>query len=212
MADAEQTPLDCACHPAGERSRGRGRRAGHAADRPRRGWEKGCRRPFRLASTECAAFRSLQPLIEEYRAAPARARGTARADTLDSFIALVDRHQGFGLGAVRPDVVAGAQADRGHRLRPRRRGGEEPRPPHRLRLPAHRGVQGLGGRQRKPMAQDAFAAFLEEHAADCWPRRWRASARPTSRCSRRRYATPSELVALSRHLEVFVAARAKQGV
>ncbi|MGQ3281290.1 MAG: DUF2303 family protein, partial [Shinella sp.] len=38
-------------------------------------------------------FHSIKSLIDEYRQAPAARHGTARADTLDSFVALIDRHK-----------------------------------------------------------------------------------------------------------------------
>ncbi|TIS10066.1 MAG: DUF2303 family protein, partial [Mesorhizobium sp.] len=39
------------------------------------------------------AFRSVKGLIEEFRQAPDRRKGTATVETLASFIALVDRHK-----------------------------------------------------------------------------------------------------------------------
>ncbi len=63
----------------------------------------------------------------------------------------------------------------------------------------------------KPMEQEVFAAFLEEHAAELSaPHDGERSE--YERLFGEKMATPSEVVALSRHLEVFVSAKAKQGV
>src|SRR5690606_5616350 len=62
-----------------------------------------------------------------------------------------------------------------------------------------------------PMEQDAFAVFLEEHAAEL------ASPMEGERSEYERLfgeqmATPQDVLMLSRHLEVYVSAKAKQGI
>lgn len=156
-------------------------------------------------------FKSLKPLIEEFRTAPDRRKGTATVDTLDSFIALVERHKDEGsalfgkcswpdpkLTAVLDyDSAAGAARNRTHRIV--------------YAFPLTEEFKAWVSGNAKPMEQDAFAAFLEEHSAELAA----PSDGETSeyeRLFKEKMATPSEVVALSRHLEVFVAARAKQGI
>lgn len=157
------------------------------------------------------AFRSLRTLIEEFRGAPARRKGTATADTLQSFINLVNRHKDeqsalFGrciwpepkLTAVLDYDSADTDArNRSHRIV--------------YAFPLTEEFKAWVGFNAKPMDQETFAAFLEEHAAEL--------AAPADgerseyeRLFNEKMATPSEVVALSRHLEVFVNAKAKQGV
>jgi uncharacterized protein YfdQ (DUF2303 family) len=156
-------------------------------------------------------FRSLRPLIEEFRDAPACRKGTATADTLKSFTDLVNRHKDeqsalFGrciwpepkLTAVLDYDSAGTDArNRSHRIV--------------YAFPLTEEFKAWVGFNAKPMDQEIFAAFLEEHAAEL--------AAPSDgersefeRLFGEKMATPSEVVALSRHLEVFVNAKAKQGV
>lgn len=157
------------------------------------------------------AFKSLKPLLEELRIAPPRRKGTANVDTLDSFVELVNRHKDdqsavFGktcwpqpsLTAVLNYDAAGAEARFGD---------------HRVvyNFPLTEEFKVWVGANGKAMEQEHFAAFLEEHSAEL------AAPLDTERNEYERLfgermATPSEVVALSRHLEVFVAAHAKQGV
>ena len=156
-------------------------------------------------------FKSAKALVEDFRVAPARRKGTARADTLASFIALGDRHTDaqsalFGetswpnpkLTAVLNYDAEGAEARFGD---------------HRVvyAFPLTEQFKAWVGANGAAMPQDVFAGFLEEHAAEL--------AAPTDgevseyeRLFKERFATPSEVIELSRHLEVFVAAKAKQGV
>jgi uncharacterized protein YfdQ (DUF2303 family) len=156
-------------------------------------------------------FESLKSLIYEFKDVVARRKGTARAETLESFVALVNRHKDeqsvlFGktswpepkLTAVLNYNAAGAD----------------------VRMADHRVVYAFPlteefkvwvGQNAKPMEQEVFAAFLEEHAAElAAPMDGEASE--YERLFNEKMATPSEVIALSRHLEVFVAARAKQGI
>jgi uncharacterized protein YfdQ (DUF2303 family) len=156
-------------------------------------------------------FRSVQALIEEQRQFPARRKGTATADTLESFINLVNRHKDdrsalFGrciwpdpklTAVIDYDDATGTARNRQHRVV--------------YTFPLTEEFKTWVEMNAKPMPQDVFAAFLEEHAAEL------ASPQDGERSEYERLfnekmATPSEVVALSRHLEVFVSARVKNGI
>ncbi|RUM97896.1 DUF2303 family protein [Pseudaminobacter arsenicus] len=157
------------------------------------------------------AFRSLKPLIDEFRVAPSRRRGTATADTLESFIGLVNRHKDdqsalFGrtswpepklTAVIDYDSAEGGARNRNHRIV--------------YAFPLTEEFKAWVGCNATPMDQEVFAAFLEEHAAEL--------AAPSDgeqseyeRLFNETMATPSDVVALSRHLEVHVNAKAKQGI
>lgn len=156
-------------------------------------------------------FVSIRNLIEEFRTAPGRRRGTANVDTLDSFIALVDRHKDpdsvlFGRTSwPEPKLTAVLDYDR-EGVPARNRS-------HRVvyAFPLTDEFKVWVGQNGQPMRQDEFAAFLEEHAAEL------AAPMDGERSEyellfNETMATPSEVLALSRHLEVHVNAKAKQGV
>ncbi|MDG4903181.1 DUF2303 family protein [Mesorhizobium sp. WSM4962] len=157
------------------------------------------------------AFKSVKALIDEFRQAPDRRKGTATVETLASFIALIERHKDensaiFGktsypdpklTAVIDYDKEGVAARNRSHRIV--------------YAFPLTEEFKSWVAGNAKPMEQEVFAAFLEEHAAEL--------AAPTDgevseyeRLFKEKMATPSEVVALSRHLEVFVAARAKQGI
>jgi len=154
---------------------------------------------------------SVHGLIEEFRIAPARRKGIAQVDTLASFIALIDRHKDeqsalFGKTSW-PDPKLTAVLNYDSAAAPARFGD------HRIEyaFPLTEEFKAWVGANAKPMPQDIFAAFMEEHAAEL--------AAPTDgerseyeRLFKEIFATPSEVIELSRHLEVFVGARAKQGI
>lgn len=157
------------------------------------------------------AFRSVKSLVEDFRNAPDRRKGTATVDTLDSFISLVNRHKDersalFGR-CVWPDPKLTAVIDYDDAA------GEARNRQHRIvyAFPLTEEFKTWVEMNAKPMPQDVFAAFLEEHSAEL--------SSPTDgerseyeRLFNEKMATPSEVVALSRHLEVFVAARVKNGI
>lgn len=156
-------------------------------------------------------FTSLKSLIEEQRLAPARRKGTARADTLAAFIELTDRHKAddsviFGKTSwPDPKLTAVIDYDRA--------GSEARAGEHRIvyAFPLTEEFKAWVNVNAKPMDQEIFAAFLEEHAAEL-------SAPMDAERSlyeplfKEKFATPSEMLELSRHLEVFVSAKAKQGI
>lgn len=155
-------------------------------------------------------FVSLQRAIEEYRFAPQRVTGTARVDTLRSFIDLVNRHKDwqsalFGK-TLWPNPQLLAVIDY-HSAASDPRFGR-----HRVlyEFPVTEEFDIWTKFDGKPMEQDEFAAFLEEHSLEL------AAPEDAERALyerefRERFATPSELIELSRHLEVHVSSRARQG-
>ncbi|MBN9243960.1 MAG: DUF2303 family protein [Mesorhizobium sp.] len=156
-------------------------------------------------------FRSLRTLLEETRLMPQRRKGTATADTLESFVNLVNRHKDersalFGR-CIWPDPKLTAVLDYDDAQ------GEARNRQHRIvyAFPLTDEFKAWVGVNAKPMEQEVFAAFLEEHAAElAAPMDGERSE--YERLFNEKMATPSEVVSLSRHLEVFVSARAKQGV
>jgi uncharacterized protein YfdQ (DUF2303 family) len=159
-----------------------------------------------------SSFKSLKGLVQEFKDVKARRKGTARAETLESFIALIDRHKDeqsalFGKCAwPEPKLTAV--------LNYNAQGAEEVRPAdHRIiyAFPLTEEFKAWVSANAKPMEQEVFAAFLEEHAAElAAPMDGEVSE--YERLFNEKMATPSDVVALSRYLEVFVAARAKQGI
>lgn len=156
-------------------------------------------------------FRSLKTLVHEFRDIGDRRKGTARAETLESFVNLVNRHKDeqsalFGkcswpepkLTAVLNYNSAGAtvrQAD--HRIV--------------YAFPLTEEFKAWVKMNAQPMEQEVFAAFLEEHAAEmAAPEDGERSE--YERLFSEKMATPSEVIALSRHLEVHINAKAKRGV
>lgn len=157
------------------------------------------------------SFRSLKGLVQEFRDVAARRKGVARAETLESFIRLVDRHKDeqsalFGKCAwPEPKLTAVLNYNAvGATVRPA---------DHRVvyAFPLTEEFKAWVGGNGKVMEQEVFCAFLEEHAQEL--------AAPLDgerseyeRLFNEKMATPSEVLSLSRHLEVFVNAKAKQGV
>jgi len=156
-------------------------------------------------------FNSVRALLEEYRSAPARRTGTAKADTLQSFIDLVNRHKDgqsalFGktswpepkLTAVLDYDSADAPARfRNHRVV--------------YAFPLTEEFKAWVGMSGKLMEQELFAAFIEEHAAEL-AAATDGEKSEYERLFKEKMATPSEVLELSRHLEVFVSAKARQGI
>lgn len=155
-------------------------------------------------------FGSLKNLLDEHRLAPERRRGTAHTDTLASFVELTNRHKDDGSvifgKASWPNPKLTSIIDY-HDLDNQPRFGE-----HRVEyaFPVTEEFSAWVKMNGQPMEQSDFALFLEEHSVEL--------AAPTDgerfECERlfnEKMATPSELVMLARHLEVFVSATVKQG-
>ncbi|RWO29604.1 MAG: DUF2303 family protein [Mesorhizobium sp.] len=158
-----------------------------------------------------SSFKSLKGLVQEFRDVKDRRKGTARAETLESFINLINRHKDaqsalFGKCAwPEPKLTAVLNYNAAE---------AEVRPAdHRVvyAFPLTEEFKAWVSANAKPMEQEVFAAFLEEHAAElAAPTEGEISEYELQ--FKEKMATPSEVVSLSRHLEVFVAARAKQGI
>lgn len=148
--------------------------------------------------------------IERYRLAPDRIKGTAKVETLESFIELVNRHKSEhsvifaatswpnpSLSAVIDYYTTDhGTAHKQHRVN--------------YAFPLTEEFKAWIGQNGKSMEQMAFAEFLEEHAAEL------AAPMDQERTDyeplfKERFALPIELIELSRHLEVYVGAKVKQG-
>lgn len=156
-------------------------------------------------------FVSVRSLIEEHRLAPARRKGTASADTLASFVDLINRHKDdnsaiFGRTSwPNPALTAVLNYDA---TNVEARFGD-----HRIvyAFPLTDEFKVWVEMNGKAMKQDEFAFFLEEHSAEL-AAPMDAERTEYERLFSEKMATPSEVLALSRHLEVHVNAKAKQGV
>lgn len=153
---------------------------------------------------------SLLPVISEARQQPARRRGTAKVETLDSFISLVNRHKDERSAIFatttwpNPKLIAVLNYNTGtaphwndHRVA--------------YEFPLTDEIKAWIGQDGKPMDQTDFAAFLEEHAAEL-AAPFDGEVSEYEALFKERFATPSDVLALARHLEVYVNAKAKQGI
>jgi uncharacterized protein YfdQ (DUF2303 family) len=152
---------------------------------------------------------AIKDLIEAYRLRPERRRGTATVTTLQSFIDLVNRHKDdhsavFAATAWPSPALTGVIDY--HEAKGAPRHGQ-----HRVLypFPVTEEIKAWIGNNGKSMEQAEFAAFLEEHAAEL------ASPFDGDRdiyeqLFKERLATPTELIALSRNLEVHVGGKFKR--
>ncbi|APO74234.1 hypothetical protein AM571_CH01398 [Rhizobium etli 8C-3] len=152
-------------------------------------------------------------LFEHYRFSPARKTGTAKVTTLESFIDLVTRH-GTNDSAIfantnwqKPSLTAVIDY---HRTTP---GGAADNGKHRIHyeFPLSEEWQAWNAIDGKPLEQEQFAQFIEDHIAEL--------AAPDDQESEDfrhkfsfRVAYPTELVTLSRGLQVFSETRVKNAV
>nr|WP_082009889.1 DUF2303 family protein [Methylobacterium sp. ZNC0032] len=155
-------------------------------------------------------IKGLKRIIDEYRTEPGEVHGEAKVTTLQSFIDLVNRHKNEGSAVFGktswPEPALTAVIDY-HGEKAAARWGH-----HRIRyaFPITDEFKIWIDRNSKPMAQSDFALFLEDHAAEL------AAATPEEKKEyealfKETFATPADLLELSRHLEVFVNAKVKQG-
>lgn len=155
---------------------------------------------------------SLKQSIEEYRQAPQRRRGTATADTLKSFVDLVNRHKDDGSvifgKTTYPDPRLTAVMNYDGAASTGARHGD-----HRIvyAFPLTEEFKTWVKLNGQQMDQTKFAVFLEEHSAELAAPS-DAEVNEYQRLFGEAFATPSEVIELSRHLEVFVSAKAKQGI
>lgn len=156
-------------------------------------------------------FVSVKNLIEEYRTAPARRKGTAKVDTLQSFIDLTNRHKDqqsvlFGKASwPEPKLTAVLNYDSSE--------AEARYGDHRVEytFPLTEEFKTWIGQNGKPMSQVDFASFIEEHAAELSEPMANEVA-DYEPLFKERFATPSDVLMLSRELEVYSSAKAKQGI
>lgn len=148
-------------------------------------------------------------LIESYRTEPARREGTAQVTTLQSFIALVNRHKDDGSAVFAktawPEPHLLAVFDY-HDLDGTPRWGK-----HRARyaFPITDEFKVWIEKNGKAMEQAEFAAFLEDHAAEL-SAAYPPEAAQFETLFKERFATPADLIALSRNLEIHVGAKVKR--
>ncbi|RVU15207.1 DUF2303 family protein [Methylobacterium oryzihabitans] len=154
---------------------------------------------------------SVKALIEEYRTLPARRTGTAKVTTLDSFIALINRHKDEGSAVFAktdwPGPTLTAVLDY-HAVDGGPRHGE-----HRIAyaFPITPEFKAWIDANNQKMTQGDFAAFLEEHAAEL-AAPFDAEVVSYERLFKAKFAAPNELIDLARSLEIFVSAQVKNSV
>lgn len=154
------------------------------------------------------SFISVKNLVDEWREHPLFTKGIAVLSTLDSFIALVNRHKNddtavFGsIDTSAPSLTAVVDyTTKGHEPRHGR---------HRLTYPFPLSPEWKAWQafNAKPMSQLEWAAFIEEHVAEL------ASPLDGERSEYERLfqtkiALPTELITLSRGMQISVEARVK---
>lgn len=167
--------------------------------------------PIVIDRRDGKSITGLKSIIDQYRVEPGEVNGTAQTTTLQSFIDLVNRHKNDGSAVFGktawPEPALTAVIDY-HGEKSSARWGH-----HRIRyaFPITDEFKVWIDKNGKPMDQGAFAAFLEDHAAEL------SAAYPPEIAEyetlfKEKFATPIDLIALSRNLEVFVNAKVKQGV
>jgi hypothetical protein len=165
------------------------------------------------------------PVLEEIEAArqqPKDIRGTAKAETLEAFIALTRRHlnsqSAIFASTQWPKPSLTAVIDYHEGTLPERDPGEmiaEDHVPrwgdHRIRyeFPVTEEFTAWINGNKKPMEQADFAAFLEEHAAEL-AAPFDGEVSEYELLFKESFATPADLIALSRSLEVHVGAKVKR--
>lgn len=152
----------------------------------------------------------LQTTITAARQDPARRKGVAKVETLRSLIDLVNRHKDEGSvifgTTVWPNPKLTAVLNYNTAIAPRWND-------HRVvyEFPLTEEFQAWIDGDGKPMEQGEFAMFLEEHAVEL-SAPFDGEAQEYEALFKERFGTPADLLALARHLEVFVGAKVKQGI
>ncbi|WP_020178054.1 DUF2303 family protein [Methylopila sp. M107] len=152
---------------------------------------------------------SLRSTIEEFRLDPRAREGKATVLTLASFIDLLDRHKDEDSAIFAetrwPSPKITGVVDY-HRLDHAPRHGR-----HTIvyEFPITEEMKAWQALNGKPMGQGEFAAFLEEHAAEL-SAPFDGERSEYEGLFKERFGTPSEIIALSRDLEVFVGSRVKR--
>ena len=165
--------------------------------------------PVAVRKGETPELVDLAQRFEPWRTAPSRREGVARTTTLASFVDLVNRHKdedsALFAATTWPSPKLTAVIDY-HKADKSPRFGR-----HRVEyaFPIATEFAAWIAQDGKPMEQLDFARFLEDHAAELATPHAdeRAALEPLFK---ERFATPGELIGLSRSLEVFVGAKIKR--
>lgn len=152
--------------------------------------------------------RSIKELLDEWRTAPERRKGSAKVNTLTAFIDLVNRHKDtdsvvFGdLTDKAPSIMAVIDY---HTIAHDPRFGQ-----HRVHYAFPLSKEWLAwlAMDGKVMSQGEWAAFVEERIADL-ASPLDAEASEYERLFQTKIAVPSELIQLSRGMQISVAATVK---
>ena len=151
----------------------------------------------------------LKSIIDQYRVEPGEVNGAAETTTLQSFIELVNRHKNEGSAVFGktawPQPALTAVIDY-HGEKAAARWGR-----HRIRyaFPVTDEFKVWIEKNGKPMEQAEFAAFLEDHAAEL-SAAYGPEAAEYESLFKEKFATPADLIALSRNLEIHVGAKVKR--
>lgn len=154
------------------------------------------------------SFVSLKPLIDEWRTAPERRKGTATVETLNSFIALMKRHADED-SAIFAKLASGTPSLTGvidyHTTKHEPRFGA-----HRVAYSFPLSPEWVAWRNHdsKAMSQLDWASFVEERIADL-SSPTDAEASEYERLFQTKIAVPSELIQLSRGMQISVEAKVK---
>jgi len=152
---------------------------------------------------------SVKAEVESFRQQPQRRAGTAKVDTLESFITLTNRHK------TAASVIFAACKYPGPSLTAVIDYHGVKHEPDWLRhrisypFPLTEEFKVWVEMNGKPMEQLLFAAFLEDHAAEL-AAPMEGEINEFERLFKARFATPNELIALSRSLEINVGSKVKQ--
>jgi len=156
---------------------------------------------------------SIRSLIEEYREKPERKKGTAIVNTLDSFVALTNRHKTEHSAIFadtdwrKPSLTTVVD------YHEKETGGLADNGKHRVHypFPLSEEWQAWIAQDGKPMDQGDFAEWIEDHLPEL--------AAPDPREAEHyletfglKVAAPNEMVALSRGLQIHVESRVKNNV
>jgi len=168
------------------------------------------------------SLKSIADQFEAYRLNPARRSGTAKTDTLQSFISLVKRHadtdSAIFVATKFPNVTLTAVIDYN---RPAKTDDATDKTlAHEARFGKHRvqyafpltdEYKAWMEKDGKAFDQAEFAIFLEDHAAEL-AAPLDAEKSLYEPLFKEKFALPLELITLSRELEIFVNAKIKQAV
>lgn len=159
--------------------------------------------PVLMKAGDDRPLESIKATLEQYRIGPERRRGTAEVTTLKAFVDLVTRHKDEGSAIFAktswPSPALTAVIDY-HDDKNAPRHGE-----HRIHyaFPVTPEFQAWINANGKKLEQSDFALFLEEHAAEL-AAPYDAEVNQFEPLFKAKFATPNELIDLSRGLEIRV--------